>query len=152
MIIEPTQLNAIRNDHPRASIGYTSGVFDLFHNGHKNYISECKKRCDILIVGVDSNRLARQRKGRTRPIQDVSQRMNNVDLHAHYVFTKDAPSEIYTSGFHPNFYFFSKDNLITREKHQKLSAHPNFENTIFIPYTESVSTSKILCERLPGNR
>ena len=61
------------------SVGLTSGSFDLIHFHHVLYVTRCRRSCDILIVGVDSDELVRERKGEGRPLIYDSRRVVMID-------------------------------------------------------------------------
>jgi D-beta-D-heptose 7-phosphate kinase/D-beta-D-heptose 1-phosphate adenosyltransferase len=60
-------------------IGLTSGTYDLVHFQHYWYFAQCREECDVLLVGVDSDRHVRERKGPDRPYICAYQRVFMVD-------------------------------------------------------------------------
>ena len=59
-------------------IGYTTGVFDLFHIGHLNILKRAKLECDYLIVGITNDELALSVKKR-KPVIPFQERMEIVE-------------------------------------------------------------------------
>lgn len=60
------------------TIGYTTGVFDLFHIGHLNVLKRAKLECDYLIVGVTSDELCMSAKNK-KPVIPFQERMEIVE-------------------------------------------------------------------------
>lgn len=59
-------------------IGYTTGVYDMFHIGHLNILKRAKEQCDFLIVGVTTDNLCYERK-KKYPIICQSDRVSIIE-------------------------------------------------------------------------
>ena len=59
-------------------IGYTTGVFDLFHIGHLNILKRARLECDHLIVGITTDELSESTKNK-KPFIPFQERMDLVE-------------------------------------------------------------------------
>ena len=59
-------------------VGYTTGVFDLFHIGHLNILRRAKEKCDYLIVGVSTDECVESYKHH-KPVIPFEQRVAIVE-------------------------------------------------------------------------
>lgn len=58
-------------------VGYTTGVFDLFHIGHLNLLRRSRAECGRLIVGVTTDELSFALKGK-KPVIPFEERLEIV--------------------------------------------------------------------------
>ena len=75
-------------------IGFTNGCFDCMHRGHLDSFRRARAECDVLIVGVNSDRSVKGYKGPDRPIQDERTRAALVAAlrYVDYVVVFDDPT------------------------------------------------------------
>jgi len=128
-------------------IGYTAGTYDLFHKGHLNLFKNAKKHCDILIVGVNTDELVGTYKTRTPiiPFEDrleIVSSINYVDR-AEPGTTLDRLKPALEHG--AKVVFIGSDWKTSERwiENEKILAS-NGIKTVFLDYTENVSTTEIL--------
>ena len=72
--VDKLQREVARLKRQGKKIGFTNGCFDCCHLGHLTSLREAKRLCDVLVVGVNSDKWIRVHKGAGRPIQDEATR------------------------------------------------------------------------------
>ena len=130
-------------------IGYTCGVFDMFHVGHLNLLEKCKSMCDYLIVGVCNDDYVRNIKHK-EPVyseQDrvrISEALKVVDR-AELVTIEETNDKILAiEKFHFDV-LFSGDDWKGSERYQKTEEQFKKYGAFieYFPYTQGISTTQI---------
>lgn len=130
-------------------VGYTVGVFDLFHVGHLNLLERCKAMCDVLIVGVCDDAYVRDVKHKD-PVIPEDERKRIVEAlkcvdQAYIVDFKVTDDKMLA---YERFHFdvlFSGDDWKGSERYLRTEQQfkPYGVAIEYLPYTKGISTSDL---------
>ena len=150
LLSEKEILNKISEIEHKKVIGFTNGCFDLLHEGHLHLIREAKKRCDFLIIGLNSDESVKILKGESRPIEDQQQRAKNLskmdEVDAIAIFNTETPENI-IKNFNPDILIKGGDYNKTDIIGSKFVID-NGGSVEVIDLLPGFSTTKIINERM----
>lgn len=134
-------------------IGYTTGVYDMFHMGHLNILKRAKEQCEFLIVGVTTDELCLQRKNK-RPIIPEADRIAIVEAIRYVdkvVPQRDMDKRKAVEAYHADAVFVGSDWKGTPawERYEQELAQLGC-TVVYLDHTDGIS-STILRERLNAN-
>ena len=126
-------------------IGYTTGVYDLFHIGHLNLLKNAKGMCDKLVVGVTVDELV-QYKGKQAmiPFEDRIEIIRSCKYVDAAVPQYDMDKLKVCKELGATMLFVGIDWYGT-EKLKKYEKEYSEEGIriIYFPYTKNISSTKI---------
>jgi glycerol-3-phosphate cytidylyltransferase len=126
-------------------IGYTAGVFDLFHIGHLNLLKNAKGMCDKLIVGVTTDELVNYKgKQPIIPFVDRIEIVRNIKYVDAAIAQSDMDKLTMCKKIKADVLFVGDDWFGT----DKWKAYENeFSNAgiqiVYFPYTKGISSTQI---------
>ena len=127
-------------------IGYTTGVYDMFHIGHLNLIRRAREQCDYLIVGVSTDELVQREKGKT-PIIPFEERIEIVKAikYVDEVVTQHDKNKLAAwKKYHFNKRFVGSDWQGTPQwKAFEEQFAPYGVEIVYLSYTDGISSTKL---------
>ncbi len=126
-------------------IGYTSGVFDLFHIGHLNLLRNAKGMCDKLVVGVTVDELVTYKgKKAMMPFEDRAEIVRAVKYVDAVVPQYDMNKLAMCKKLKANVLFVGDDWYDT-PKWQKIEEELKAlgVKVVYFPYTKGISSTKV---------
>lgn len=125
-------------------IGYTTGVFDMFHIGHLNILKKAKEQCDYLIVGVSTDELVQKTKNKT-PIIPFDERVEILSAikYVDEVVPQENKDKIAAFEKYKFDVMFVGDDWKGSELFTKCEEELNKRGSkvIYFPYTKSTSST-----------
>ena len=130
-------------------IGFTSGVFDMFHIGHLNILKRAKSLCDRLIVGVTIDELVSYKNTEVIvPFEERIEIVKNIKCVDLAIPQDDLDKYVMWKKLKFDVMFIGDDWFDTerfKEYEKKLSKVG--VKIVYLPYTKGVSTSEMKKKR-----
>lgn len=126
-------------------IGYTAGVYDLFHIGHLNLLKNAKGMCDKLIVGVSTDELVKYKgKSPVIPFTDRIEIVRNIKCVDAVVAQTDMNKLEMCKKLKANVMFVGDDWYQSPrwEEYEKEFLEANIK-IVYFPYTKGISSTQI---------
>ena len=126
-------------------IGYTTGVYDLFHIGHLNLLKNAKGLCDKLVVGVTVDELVAY-KGKTSmiPFEDRIEIVRSIKYVDAAVPQYDMDKLAACKKLGAKILFVGDDWYGTKKwKAYEKQFEAEGIKIVYFPYTKGVSSTKI---------
>ena len=136
-------------DKKNQIIGYTTGVYDLFHIGHLNLLRNAKSMCDKLIVGVSTDDLVSYKhKKAVIPFEERLEIIKSIKYVDRVVAQENMDKFGAWEKLHFNVMFVGSDwkNTEKWNNYEKEFGKVNVK-IVYFPYTKGTS-STILNETL----
>jgi glycerol-3-phosphate cytidylyltransferase len=133
------------NTKDQLVIGYTTGVYDLFHIGHLNLLKNAKGMCDKLVVGVTVDELvAYKGKQAMIPFEDRIEIVRSCKYVDAAVPQYDMDKLTACKKLGAKFLFVGDDWYGTEKwiKYEEEFAKEGIR-IVYFPYTKGISSTKI---------
>ena len=126
-------------------LGYTTGVFDLFHIGHLNMLKKSKSLCDKLIVGVSTDDLVLYKH--KQPVIPFEERIEIVQSiqYVDAVVPQENMDKIEAWSKLKFDVMFVGDDWYSTEKWNKIESQLDKKGVriVYFPYTKNTSSTLI---------
>lgn len=125
-------------------VGYTQGVYDMFHIGHLNLLNHAKEYCDYLIVGVNADELVESYKHKTPVINQEDRRaiVANIKAVDECVIATTLDKEQAWNDLHFDAIFIGDDwKGNPRWEQTRVDLAKRGVDVVFLPHTEGVRST-----------
>lgn len=143
-----------KRESDNSQLTLVTGVFDVLHQQHRQFLLEAKKIAPILIVALESDQRVRILKGEGRPINNVVKRQENLQqwgiadliLLLPVDFGETSVRQAWLAAIKPDYLAVSSHTPFLAIKKQELAA-VNGQVKVVHQFNPQISSSKIIDKR-----